>query len=103
MYNEITKSTRRVIWPPKENVIHDMYGNVWEWCLNSSDGKKPLPPYEHGIVRVLMGGSWRFTKRECLDSNGSYWIPEYKDSDVGFRLVMEEDEYKKLLKVLSSE
>ena len=103
MYNEITKSTRRVIWPPKENVIHDMYGNVWEWCLNTSDGKKPLPLYERGIVRVLMGGSWRFTKRECLDSNGSYWIPEYKDSDVGFRLVMEEDEYKKLLKVLSSE
>jgi formylglycine-generating enzyme required for sulfatase activity len=103
MYNEITKSTRRVVWPPKENVIHDMLGNVWEWCLNCSDGKKPLSPEENGLVHVLMGGSWRFTKRECLNPDGSYWIPEYKDSDVGFRLVMEEDEYKMLMKAFGNE
>ena len=103
MYNEITKSTRRVVWPPKDNVIHDMYGNVWEWCLNSSDGRRPLPFVENGIVNVLMGGSWRYTKRECLDLYGSCRIPEYKDSDVGFRLVMEDDKYKMLTKAFDNE
>lgn len=93
LYNEITKSTRRVIWPPKDGMIYDMFGNVWEWCQNTSNGKKPLPLGETGIVRVLMGGSWRFSKRECLDPDGSYWIPEYKDVDVGFRLVISEKEY----------
>lgn len=102
LYNEITKSTRRVVWPPKKDTIHDMFGNVWEWCLNSSDGKKPLPPDETGIVKVLMGGSWRFTKRDCLDSDGSYWIPEYKDSDVGFRLVIGEKEHERLMEIVAN-
>ena len=94
-HNGITKTTHRV--PPilEKNHIYDLYGNVWEWCANSSDGEMPLPNNEQGIVQMLKGGSWRFTQEECLRPEGSYWIPEYRADDVGFRVVTDEVLYKK--------
>ena len=82
--------------------IHDMCGNVWEWCsdLYQSDYyeqcKKgglvadPKGP-ETGITHVLRGGSWRFTAGECRLTRLSHWPEDYKAADVGFRLVANVD------------
>lgn len=46
--------------------LHEMHGNVWEWCL---DGKRtytgkavtdPLGPIDPGVDRGLRGGSWNY-------------------------------------------
>ena len=76
-YEKTTKSVRRT--PQKGFQIIDMYGNVWEWCEDWYDDSR--------ITHILMGGSWRFSKDECLEQTGSYWLPDYKADDVGFRIV----------------
>lgn len=86
-HSGITKSTHRVITMLEQDKIYNLYGNVWEWCANGSNGEEPLPPNSPSIVRMLMGGSWRFTESECKSQEGSYWTPQYKSDDVGFRIV----------------
>ncbi|MBE2268643.1 MAG: SUMF1/EgtB/PvdO family nonheme iron enzyme, partial [Anaerolinea sp.] len=37
--------------------IHDLSGNVWEWCLNKYSNPEQIG-LEGGARRVLRGGSW---------------------------------------------
>jgi formylglycine-generating enzyme required for sulfatase activity len=55
--------------------IHDMYGNVSEWCedvysatyYKSSPAKDPIGPTSPGkdVQRVMRGGSWKSTPEMC--------------------------------------
>ena len=56
--------------------IHDMSGNVWEWCLDVYDAnyysKSPSTdpiPAGGGGWRVLRGGSWGYGAEYCRVSN----------------------------------
>ena len=77
--------------------LHDMHGNVWEWCLDTwhdsyegapEDGRAWLDP-EAGeeSERLLRGGSWGYDPRFCRSAYRLRDVPGDTDDDVGFRVV----------------
>ena len=78
---------------PNELGIHDMTGNVWEWCGNvivfnrppDADGN-PQPSIERIATR---GGSWGSdVPRRLQVTNRSGDVPEYKSHYIGFRVAL---------------
>jgi formylglycine-generating enzyme len=79
-------------FPPNGAGLHDMAGNVAEWCLDSYDAKyytlsfdrdPPGPPF--GLQRMIRGGSWL---DDAPNLRASYRVrdaPAYHDALVGFR------------------
>ena len=77
--------------------LFDMYGNVWEWCLDwyasslsgGTDPKGPSSGGERPEHRVLRGGSWDESYSNC-DSEYRFnrWSHSYGNvTSYGFRLI----------------
>jgi len=73
--------------------LHDMHGNVWEWCLDSWHGTyKGAPPdgsawtTDGGADRLLRGGSWRYNPRNCRSAYRDFSHPVNRGDVIGFRV-----------------
>jgi formylglycine-generating enzyme required for sulfatase activity/tetratricopeptide (TPR) repeat protein len=73
--------------------IHDMSGNVSEWCRDwydkdyyqKSPRTNPAGP-SSGTDRVVRGGSWTHHEQYCRVSNRNLSYPAFRSGDLGFRL-----------------
>ncbi len=81
---------------PNELGLHDMAGNVAEWCLDwvgeysSQALDNPRGPAE-GEHRVLRGGHYNSTSSACTVYDRGWYIPSGKYEYYGFRIIMEPD------------
>jgi formylglycine-generating enzyme required for sulfatase activity len=74
--------------------LHDMLGNVFEWCLDwygegyyaESPPRNPTGPLD-GQFRVHRGGHWLDAPNNCRSANRSSAIPFDRRYDIGFRFV----------------
>ncbi len=74
--------------------LHDMHGNVREWCLDGyrdySPGAVSDPLQLGGLERIIRGGSWAVASEKCRSSYRSGKGPSLQTTDTGFRVVLAE-------------
>ncbi|MFN4081611.1 MAG: formylglycine-generating enzyme family protein [Saprospiraceae bacterium] len=71
--------------------LHDMSGNVWEWCWDrkgpyTADAKTNPRGLGEGAERVFRGGGWSFDPLVCRVSFRYAGAPTLRGSGIGFRL-----------------
>ncbi|MFO1053721.1 MAG: formylglycine-generating enzyme family protein [Planctomycetota bacterium] len=71
--------------------LHDVHGNVLEWCLDwhadaLTGGADPRGP-ANGRFRMLRGGSYWYEARLCSSSRRFWNSPDFARDGAGFRLV----------------
>lgn len=74
--------------------LHDMHGNVWEWCNtkwieNRNFFMGDYLEWRNRIRECVMrGGSWASASSACRSANRNKNNPTYKSSEVGFRVAV---------------
>jgi formylglycine-generating enzyme len=75
--------------------LHDMHGNVWEWCLDwygdypgtVIDPKGPTSG-QYGSPRVFRGGCWGNGAGDCRSASRYYDLPDSRSLYFGFRAAL---------------
>ncbi len=74
--------------------LYDMHGNVWEWVEDDWHTDYKRAPKDgsawvgrkRGTERVMRGGSWASSDRDCRSSSRDGFTPEAYNLGLGFRL-----------------
>jgi formylglycine-generating enzyme required for sulfatase activity len=90
-----SKSTCKVgSYPANGFGLHDMHGNVWEWCSDWYDdyyGKSPRrdpPGPPKGRLRVFRGGNWGGHSLNCRSALRGRLQPGNRYDSLGFRVAL---------------
>jgi formylglycine-generating enzyme required for sulfatase activity len=101
--NYRNKTTPVGSFPGNRWGLHDMHGNLWEWCQDEwhdSYAEKPESLKQNGsiawettssssdTIRVLRGGSWLNNARNCRSANRSRFRTYDSYNLRGFRLIL---------------
>jgi len=83
-------------FPPNPWGLHDMHGNVWEWCSSEYDaeytGMELLSACKdtgNPNPRILRGGSWSNVQSVLRSASRNKFGPNLHFLKIGFRLVRE--------------
>lgn len=76
-------------YPPNAWNMHDMHGNVWEWCLDGYRDNLPggVDPFggDDNPQRVIRGGGWGYIGANCRAAARGRDDPTYRINAFGFR------------------
>jgi len=79
-------------YPPNAFGLHDMHGNVMEWCLDtySRYAAAPVtnPFFTGGPLYVLRGGGWRRNSPDCRSAKRFKGDLHTQTNDAGLRVVL---------------
>jgi formylglycine-generating enzyme required for sulfatase activity len=74
--------------------LHDMHGNVWEWCWDDFAAYTATPKSDPRTTvsnlqpRVVRGGSWGASSSICRSASRGYQYADYSINDQGFRTLL---------------
>ena len=93
-YNLFDEKTHPVgISTPNELGIHDMSGNVYEWCQDLWRDYENSPYHSEKKrlkAHVVRGGCWASVEGSCRSSSRADCIPNIRSSKIGLRLALSE-------------
>jgi formylglycine-generating enzyme required for sulfatase activity len=90
------RTTRVGSFAPNAWGMHDMHGNVWEWCvdwygaIDKAAVTDPSGP-ESGTERLLRGGSFYTSASAMRSTRRKYHTPDFRDFPNGFRIALDSD------------
>ncbi len=72
--------------------LHDMHGNVWEWCRDRyneklTGGVDPVANSSSALW-AMRGGCWHNSGFECLPANRGFARTDSRGSGLGFRVAL---------------
>jgi formylglycine-generating enzyme required for sulfatase activity len=90
-YDDNSESKTHEVGQKKPNAwgLHDMHGNVYEWCADwyndTLQGGVDPTGLSSGDSRVSRGGSWYYYASFCRAAHRVRHSPGYRINDLGFR------------------
>jgi len=88
-------TTRPGSFPPNAFGLHDMHGNLWEWCADAWHADYTGAPLDgsawesrDAAFRVVRGGSWHETPNHCRSAVRLKYDPAERDEFIGLRVAL---------------
>ncbi len=78
-------------FPANAHGLHDVHGNVWEWCFDWYVSYSTGDPIDIGDseYRVLRGGAWNYGPVYCRSASRNLGSHDRHNNGIGFRVSMD--------------